>query len=226
VTVRTFGASCASLAILLGAPRPASAHRLDEYLQATRLAIGVDRVGLEIDLTPGADVAAGVIAWIDTNRDGGISAAEGATYAGTMLQAVALSVDGQPVPIALVETSYPPLPDMTQGVGTIRLRATAPVSAVGSGRHQLSYSNTHRPEHSVYLVNALVPADPRIQIGRQQRDRLQHDVTVTYDVAGASWPRWLSVCAGMAMIGALAKLRRAERSNRGERSGSWIRLGS
>ena len=34
------------------------AHRLDEYLQATRVAIERGRVTVEIDLTPGASLAA------------------------------------------------------------------------------------------------------------------------------------------------------------------------
>jgi len=35
----------------------ASAHRVDEYLQATRLSIDLDRVEVEINLTPGIDLA-------------------------------------------------------------------------------------------------------------------------------------------------------------------------
>ena len=53
----------------------AGAHRVDEYLQATRLSIDLERVDLEIDLTAGAAMASKVFAWIDTNRDGEISAA-------------------------------------------------------------------------------------------------------------------------------------------------------
>ena len=34
-------------------PLPAGAHRLDEYLQATRVGIERDRVSIDIDLTPG-----------------------------------------------------------------------------------------------------------------------------------------------------------------------------
>ena len=48
------------VAIML-AVAPASAHRVDEYLQATRLAIGVNRINIEIDLTPGVDIAPAAI---------------------------------------------------------------------------------------------------------------------------------------------------------------------
>ena len=55
----------------------AHAHRLDEYLQATRVAIARDRIDLEIDLTPGATIAASIATEIDTDRDGRFSPAEG-----------------------------------------------------------------------------------------------------------------------------------------------------
>ena len=42
---------------------------------------------LEIDLTPGVATAPEVFAWIDTNRDGEISSAEGEAYARQMLSA-------------------------------------------------------------------------------------------------------------------------------------------
>ena len=43
--------------------------------------IDIERVDLEIDLTAGVAVASNVFAWIDTNRDGEISQAEGESYA-------------------------------------------------------------------------------------------------------------------------------------------------
>ena len=51
-----------------------SAHRRDEYLQAARLAIDPGRVQLELDLTPGIALAEAIIADIDRNRDGSLSA--------------------------------------------------------------------------------------------------------------------------------------------------------
>ena len=39
----------------------ALAHRLDEYLQATRISVATNRIDLSIDLTPGVAVAAAVM---------------------------------------------------------------------------------------------------------------------------------------------------------------------
>jgi len=47
----------------------ASAHRIDEYLQAARLAIAPNRITLEMDITPGVDVEPLIFALINTNQD-------------------------------------------------------------------------------------------------------------------------------------------------------------
>jgi hypothetical protein len=212
MNARTLFMPLAMLAVSWATPAPASAHRLDEYLQATRLSVDVDHVGLEIDLTAGVRIASDVFAWIDTDRDGRISNAEAEAYARQMLRSVVLSIDNLPAPIRLVEISVPPLEDMNQGVGTIRVRATADVSAAGSLRHRLTYVNLHRPESSVYLVNALVPTDPRLQLGNQRRDSAQHGLTLDYSIsADASWARTWSLLTGLAMAVVLGATRRPRR---------------
>jgi hypothetical protein len=129
---------------------PAGAHRLDEYLQATLLSIDIERVDLEIDLTPGVAVASEVFARIDTNRDGEISSAEGEAYAPQMLRSVVLSVDGLPAPVTLIETLFPQFRDMSLGVGTIRLLETSMVPSPGAGHHQvLSGTRTSRGRASI-----------------------------------------------------------------------------
>jgi hypothetical protein len=50
------------------------------------------------------------------------------------------------------------------------------------------YRNTHRPELSVYLVNALVPENPEIEVVAQRRDRLQHELRLDYRVGAAAPP--------------------------------------
>jgi hypothetical protein len=198
------------LGIGLERPVPAGAHRLDEYLQATRLSIDIDRVSLDIDLTPGVSVASRVFGWMDTNRDGEISTTESEAYARRILSAVVLSVDGRAVPVTFVDSRFPDARDMTAGVGTIRLRAASKIPPASAGRHQLAYVNDYRPEMSVYLVNALVPSDPHIRIADQRRDRSQHRLTLDYDVTThsvSSRTSWL--LAGLAAIGLLAVRRRS-----------------
>jgi len=182
----------------------ANAHRLDECLQATRISIDITRVDLEIDLTPGVALASKVFGWIDTNRDGEISNAEGEAYAREMLGSVVLKVDDWPAAVKLVEASFPQFSDMSEGVGTIRLRATTSVPAAGPGRHQVSFLNMHRSEASVYLVNALVPANRRIQLGVGRRDTAQHGLTLEYTIGtDASSDPAFALLVALAMAGCL-----------------------
>ena len=85
----------AALAIAGGAEL--SAHRTDEYLQAARLAIDPWTVHIELDLTPGMALAESIIADIDRNRDGSLSAEEQRAYGSLVLSALTLEVDGMPV---------------------------------------------------------------------------------------------------------------------------------
>jgi hypothetical protein len=195
-----FTGICLGLAML----SQAAAHRLDEYLQATRLAIDFGRVDVEIDLTPGVSVASNVFSWIDTNGDGHISQAEGEAYARAVLRSAVLKADGAPMPLNFEDVSFPTLGEMSQGVGTIHLRAAASIPAAAPGRHQISFLNMHQPQGSVYLVNVLVPQNKRLQIGDQRRDVAQHGLTLEYTVSGdAPQGRKLTLFLGLAMAGCL-----------------------
>jgi hypothetical protein len=75
----------------------ASAHRLDEYLQAARIEIGAGRVELELALTPGIAIAGSIVADIDRDRDGSLSRQEQQAYATSVLSAIDLEADGRPL---------------------------------------------------------------------------------------------------------------------------------
>jgi hypothetical protein len=197
------------LLAVLGCTTPAAAHRLDEYLQATLLSIDRDRVTVEIGLTAGVNVAPQILASIDSNSDGRISAAEADAYARQMLRSVTVTIDERRVPIALEQEEFPELSEMSLGMGTIHLRAVAKVPSATAGRHQLSYLNSHRHEVSVYLVNALVPTDRHVQIVAEQRDAAQRSLTLEYNVASdLPWVQASWLLAGLGMIGALVMKRR------------------
>ena len=50
----------------------------------------------------------------------------------------------------------------------------------------LTLTNSHLRKISVYLVNALVPEDPSIQINQQKRDKWQRDYRLTFTVNAVS----------------------------------------
>ena len=205
MTARTLATRLVFILACLASPLAAEAHRLDEYLQATRLSVARERIDLELDLTAGADVASAVFASIDTNHDGRISPTEGEVYAKLVLTSIVCSADGQPLPLTLADRRFPELDEMKLGTGVIRLRGSATLPApAATGRHHIYYRNGHKPEIGAYLVNALIPTDNRIAIGQQQRDYAQHELLIEYEVRpdplrSSLW--WL--LAGVAMAGVL-----------------------
>ena len=201
------------VALMLAAwPKPAGAHRLDEYLQATRVSLEMDRVVLDIDLTPGVSVAESLVAAIDIDGTRKVSAAEGDAYARQVLQSVSLAVDGHVTPLTLLSAEVPAIPDMLGGTGVVRLAFAAPIRTASAGRHQLSYRNDHRADIGAYLANTLVPSDSRIRVVGQRRDRSQHELNVDYEVTTRE-PRirgaWL--LAGVTVVAILAVARRVGR---------------
>ena len=193
-------------ALWLAFPVPTAAHRLDEYLQATRISVGPDVVDVELDLTAGASVASTVFASIDADGDGRLSQRECAAYATLVVTSAVLEADGRRAPLVLMSRDFPTFRDMSAGVGTIRLKARAHVPTRSAGHHQLYFQNVHRADLSAYLVNALVPAAKEIVITGQRRDERQHELRLDYTAAGRGWASswqsvgWLGVASMLAGV--------------------------
>jgi hypothetical protein len=204
--VRTGIVSIALAAVAVVLPVRLAAHRLDEYLQAARLAVAPDHVTVELDLTAGVAKAPAVFAMIDANHDGRVSQSEIDAYAREVVDRLLVTLDGETIRPVVDRAEMPAWSQMREGIGVIRLRASARVPAVRPGQHQLFFRNTHQPEMSVYLANALVPDDNRVEITSQERDAVQHELTIDYRVtAAAGGPRLLwPLVAGLAAAGALA----------------------
>jgi hypothetical protein len=171
-----------------------SAHRADEYLQAARLAIDPARVQIELDLTPGIALAEAILADIDRNRDGSLSADEQRAYESQVLTALELEVDGMPLRVQLDASSFPPVDAMSHGEGTIRLHLAAILPRLSAGFHQLWFRNRHHSNGSVYLANALVPGSDQVAITGQRRDGDQTELTIDYTLRAApasSMGAWL-----------------------------------
>jgi hypothetical protein len=191
-------------------PASAGAHRLDEYLQATRVEVERSTVRLDVDLTPGVSIASQVRSWIDTDGDHEISPAESVAYGRQVLQSLTLLVDGTAAPIRLTDVQSPAISDMNAGVGMFRLRALAIVSTATTGRHQLALTNSHHPESSVYLANALVPTDSSIRILAQNRTVDQHSLTIDYEIGSpaiGTRVSWLAAAASLLIGTAVARRR-------------------
>jgi len=206
----------AAAAMVLLAVTPASAHRLDEYLQATTIALEKGRVQAEIRLVPGVAVFPLVFADIDRDADGSVSQAEQRAYAERVLGDLSLGVDGKRLPLHLISSSIAQRETLQEERGEIRLRFEADLPDSAS-RRRLTFENHHQSRIGTYLVNCLVPRDPDIQITAQNRNLNQSLYQLDYADASApaslpsltSWSEsweWvgsaaIGLIAGLALLG-------------------------
>jgi hypothetical protein len=163
------------------------AHRLDEYLQAVRVSVVTNSIGLSIELTPGVAVADQVLAVVDKDRDGRVSEAEVAAYAQRVVEEIHVGLDENVLALTLTDTSFPTLESVKKGMGVIRIKATAPIEPLSMGNHTLNLTNAHLPTISVYLVNALTPKERAVKVRKQTRDELQTTYRLEFSV-GSSVP--------------------------------------
>ena len=99
-----------------------------------------------------------------------------------MLADIELQIDGRTLHVGPIASAFPDLDAVRHGDGTIRLQSAVVLPRLSDGGHQLFFRNTHRPDVSVYLANALVPESDRVAVTAQRRDAGQQDLTIDYVV--------------------------------------------
>jgi hypothetical protein len=161
--------------LVMGLAGVADAHRLDEYLQATLISVTPDGIDLEIQLTPGVAMLPAWMTVIDEDRDGRISLREERAYVDRVAREVELRVDGVPAPLSLVESNFPTLDAMREGLGTIVIKLRTALRG-----HELRFENRHLPQVSAYLVNCLADPSNALVVGRQRRDEAQRSIAFEY----------------------------------------------
>jgi hypothetical protein len=173
----------AAVAIVLALGAPASAHRLDEYLQAALISVERDRVSVSMRLVPGVAIASALLAGVDRNRDGILSESEQRAYAEFVLGDLLLTVDGKSLKPVLVSVDFPAIDEMREGLGEIRIEFSAALPRGGPNR-RLIFENHHQNLIGVYLVNCLVPRDMDIRVIAQTRNEQQSFYQLDYVQAG------------------------------------------
>ena len=178
-----------SLLALLAFPFAGFAHRLDEYLQATLVAIEPGGVRLQINLTPGTAVAMPVIALIDGDRDSLLSTNEANAYAELFKRDLSLRLDGRPLELISTAFKFPEPAELRTGWGFIQLEFSATPGPLAPGPHELTLANGHQTNLSVYLINAALPKASAIQITRQTRNENQSAgrIDFTFQPPSADW---------------------------------------
>jgi hypothetical protein len=216
-TVRSSRAGKRTAALLLTAIVVAlnaamSAHRLDEYLQAARVAIEPNGVHLELSLTPGITVADSIVREIDKDGNGVLSSGEQWGYAQQVLSAIALRIDDTaPLHLDLVASNFPSVAAMHGGDTAITIRSNVAFPLLAAGPHRLFFRNQNASANSVYLANALVPESDQVAVTRQERDGDQRELTVAFVIrgtAGALSRRWVWISVVGALVLAVGLMRR------------------
>ena len=144
---------------------------------------------MEIQLTPGVQMLPVLMAVIDQDRDGRISPEEERAYVGRVAREVELRVDGVPAPLSLIESTFPTIEAMREGLGTIRMK----LRTARSG-HELRFENRHLPQVSVYLVNCLAAPSDGPVVRRQERDEAQRSIEFEYSFGAGAVPGPRSGC--------------------------------
>lgn len=166
------------LLLLLFLTNPLHAHRLNEYLQATRIALSKDSVSLYIDLTAGTEIAQNVLQQVDRNADGVLSVPERQAYIDRFVRGLSVLIDGVAIPLRIESWMFPGVDAIRNGTGGIQLHLVAPVISAGK-THQLLFKN-ERDGSAVYLVNCLQPLDTAIRITAQSRNSDQSEYRLDY----------------------------------------------
>jgi hypothetical protein len=161
----------------------------------------------QMTLTPGVAVYPFILAAIDTNSDGVISATEQRAYAWLVLRDLSLTVDGRPVTPRLVSVEFPATDEMKEGRGGIRIEFQADLPNGGPNR-KLTLVNHHQSPIAAYQVNCLVPRDPAIRIIAQNRNYSQSLYELDYVQAGSrrdslSPGEWASGRGGLGVVALL-----------------------
>ena len=210
--------SAAAVLFLLLSPR-ASAHRMDEYLQAALVGIGPDAVSLDLALTPGSGVAEGIVRLMDADGDGKLSEGEGREYAVGMARDLVVELDGRRLLSPEPVFQFAELESMREGTATSRIVWTFNFSPMKPGEHRLALRNRHLSGASVYLANALKPDSSEVAILGQARSTNQSELTVRFEVSDShrSMPvpplrrRWsrllLLVLSGLALLSVARRAR-------------------
>jgi hypothetical protein len=192
---------------------PALAHRLDEYLQATLVSVERNRMEAQMTLTPGVAVFPFLVPDIDANGDGVLSDAEQRAYAARVMGDLSVLSDGRRLTPQLTSLRFPALSEMKEGRGEIRITFSA-VLPEGYRDRELTIENRHKNGISAYLVNCLVPSDPRVEIVAQNRNYSQSIYRLEYRRTDEPMAAWWSASGlwlgpiGLVLIMRIVALRR------------------
>ena len=167
-------------------PTGTSAHPLDQYVQMTYITVEPTDIVVELYITPGVLIAPDVLAELDANGDEVISEEESYAYIAPMVDALQLTVDGEPVTLTLTSIDMPAYLNIQTGYGEITITTSAALPEGTTGTHTLTFANTNAPTGVKYQVNAFVDADSEVTLGEQIRSDDQESVSLEFAIGNSA----------------------------------------
>ena len=163
------------------APGWALAHPVDEVVQGAYLTLARGAVRLELDLTPGTEVADGVLRAIDANGDRQLSDAEARGFGERVLKQSTLTLNGKAVAWRLDRVSAPDYQDLQLASATLKIYAVAQ-RVDRAGAQGLAYENRYQPAKSQCIANIFLQPGGgwRYKVNAQQHTNDGRGLTVNY----------------------------------------------
>src|SRR3954470_24533815 len=103
------------LLLLLALPSAGLAHQLDEYIQATLVVIEPGEIRLQMNLTPGVQVAGKVLALIDRDQNSVVASNEANVYAEALQHDLTAKLDEHDVKLKLTAARFPEVSEIRAG---------------------------------------------------------------------------------------------------------------
>ncbi len=165
-------------------PGWAFAHPEHEVVQNAYLTLTAGEVRLQLDLSPGPEVAGVFVRPLDANGDKRITDAEARAFAQAILRQSKLTLDGAPAAFTLQSVTAPTYDALTSGAATLKVYALAR-RADGVGAHRLAYENRYAPIESRCIGNVFLQASGgwQYQVTGQEHASAGRKLTVRYTAA-------------------------------------------
>ncbi len=161
----------------------AGAHPVDEVVQGAYLTLAPGVVRLELEITPGPQVADSVLKVLDANANGTITNTEARAYAVKVLKQSTLKLNDVAAVWTLDRVEVPPYRNLTIGSDTLKIYATARRTDT-AGAQTLSYQNRYQPAKGQWTANVFLLPGAGWQYGvtGQTRSNDGQQLAVNYTV--------------------------------------------
>ena len=159
----------------------ADAHPVDEVVQGAYLTLALGELRLELDVTPGSEVAGRVLPALDPDGDRAVSEDEAQAFAQDVLDQSTLTLDGVMAEWELVDVTVPPLGELATGNAILKIMATA-ARPEAPGDRVLAYENRYEPAKSLWIANVFLQpgSDWVYRVTGQERSDDGKGLTVRY----------------------------------------------